>query len=174
MLYLGSEERLRIAMSQMFAGATIAEVFKGKVSSDAEANQGYVPVRTCSMLDDATEVFPGTAVVGAKQLVHLPAAATKIPGQCVPSGPMKGSCHSLHRGIGRVTLKAVRDDDERVRVVASVPIKIQKIPVMGRDALPLAGDRFHSPEEHGQNRLEMPIAQPPWRSVGRGCNQGHG
>jgi hypothetical protein len=79
---------------------------------------------------------------------------------------MEGSGHALHGGIRGIPLKSVRDDDEGLRAVIAVPIEIEKISVRGLDALPLTRDEWNAPEEHRQDRLEMTIRQPPWRSVG--------
>jgi len=43
----------------------ISQVFKGEVSSDAEADQDDILVSTSGMVDHALEIFPGTTVVGA-------------------------------------------------------------------------------------------------------------
>jgi hypothetical protein len=42
---------------------------------------------------------------------------------------MEGGGHSLDRRIAGIPLKTVRDDDERLRVLIAVPIKIEKISI---------------------------------------------
>jgi len=87
---------------------------------------------------------------------------------------MEGGSHSLYRGIPRIPLKPMGDNDKGLRALIAVPIEIEKIAVRCLDAFPLVGDRGYTPQQNRKNRLEMSIRQPPWRSVGGGCNQGHG
>ena len=129
------------------------------------------------MLDDAMKILASAAVVGPQEVIQLPAASTKIPGQDIPSGTMEGGGHSLHGGIGGVPLEPMGDDDEGLRAMIAIPIQIEKVAVGSGDAFPLPGDRGNPPEEHGQDRLEMAAstsrAQSPWWTVGGGWEQGH-
>jgi hypothetical protein len=47
----------------------LPKIFEGEVAADAEADQSDVSVLTSGMLDDALEVFPSAAVIGAKKVV---------------------------------------------------------------------------------------------------------
>lgn len=87
---------------------------------------------------------------------------------------MEGGSNSLHGGIRGIPLQPVGDYDKGLRALIAVPIKIEKIPVRGLDAFPLAVDRCNPAEKYGQDCLKMPIRQSLWRSVDGGCNQGHG
>jgi len=125
------------------------------------------------MVDHALEIFPGTTVIGAQETIHLPAAASEIPGKGIPSSSMEGGSHSLYGGIRGIPLQPMGDNDKGLRAVIAIPIEIEKIPIRSLDALLLASDRAYMPQQNRNNRLEMAIRQSPWRSVGGGCKKGH-